>query len=116
VTTPEEEPAPATAVTTWLVDEESWETDDETDGQVAMLLDQPGVQAGLWRPGRAGLGPVEVDLDHTEVVLVLSGTGTLEVDGGPPLALVPGRAARIPAGAHTRWVVSDDFSELWLYV
>lgn len=111
-----EEPTPGTAVTTWLVDEQVWEPDEETGGQVAMLADLPSVQAGLWRPGRPGLGPVEVELDHTEVVLVLSGTGTLAVDGGPAIELAPGRAVRIGVGSHTRWVVSDDFSELWLYL
>ena len=103
-------------LTTWLIDDQVWEHDEETGGQVAMLVDLPSVQGGLWRPGRAGPGPIEVDLDHTEVVLVLAGTGQLEVDGGPPLELNPGRAMRIGTGSHTRWTVSDDFSELWLYV
>ncbi len=66
--------------------------------------------------GRSGLGPIEVELDHTEIILVLSGTGQLEVDGGAPLELTPGRAARIDVGAHTRWMVDQDFTELWLYV
>jgi mannose-6-phosphate isomerase-like protein (cupin superfamily) len=66
--------------------------------------------------GRSGLGPIEVELDHTEIILVLSGTGQLEVDGGAPLELTPGRAARIDVGAHTRWMVDQEFTELWLYV
>jgi uncharacterized cupin superfamily protein len=111
-----EEPTTGADVTSWLVDEQAWETDEETGGQVAMLVDLPSVQAGLWRPGPAGPNVVEVDLDHTEVVLVQSGTGTLEVDGAAPIELAPGRAVRIGVGSHTRWVVSDDFSELWLYV
>jgi uncharacterized cupin superfamily protein len=106
----------ASAVTTWVVDDQVWEHDEETGGQVAMLVDLASVQAGLWRPGRSGPGPIDVDLEHTEVVLVLSGTGQLEVDGGPPLELTPGRAVRIAAGSTTRWHVSDDFRELWLYV
>ena len=72
--------------------------------------------AGLWRPGRSGLGPIEVELDHTEIILVLSGTGRLEVAGGAPLDLAPGGAARIDVGAHTRWMVDEEFTELWLYV
>jgi uncharacterized cupin superfamily protein len=110
-----EGPPAQPGVTTWLVDDQAWEHDDETGGQVAMLVDMASVQAGLWRPGRVGLGPVEVHLEHTEIVLVLSGTGQLEVDGGPPLHLAAGRAVRIAAGSHTRWLVSDDFSELWVY-
>jgi uncharacterized cupin superfamily protein len=103
-------------VTTWLVDEQAWNDDDETPGQVAMLLDTPTVQAGLWRPGPDGLGPFDVDLEHTEVILVLSGTGRLEVDGAVPVDLAPGRAARIEVGAHTSWTVDAEFTELWLYV
>ena len=67
-------------------------------------------------PGPSGLGPFEVDLDHTEIILVLSGTGQLEVDDAAPLELTPGRAARIDAGAQTRWMVDQEFTELWLYV
>jgi uncharacterized cupin superfamily protein len=111
-----EEPTPGAGVTTWLVADQAWEHDEETGGQVAMLVDSPNVQAGLWKPGRSGLGPIEVELDHTEIILVLSGTGQLEVDGGAPLELTPGRAARIDAGAHTRWMVDQEFTELWLYV
>jgi uncharacterized cupin superfamily protein len=111
-----QEPTPGAGVTTWLVADQAWEHDEETGGQVAMLVDSPNVQAGLWKPGRSGLGPIEVELDHTEIILVLSGTGQLEVDGGAPLELTPGRAARIDVGAHTRWMVDQEFTELWLYV
>jgi uncharacterized cupin superfamily protein len=111
-----EEPTPGAGVTTWLVADQVWEHDEETGGQVAMLVDSPNVQAGLWRPGLSGLGPIEVELQHTEIILVLSGTGQLEVDGGAPLELTPGRAARIDVGAHTRWMVDQEFTELWLYV
>jgi mannose-6-phosphate isomerase-like protein (cupin superfamily) len=71
----------AARITTWQVDEQAWEDDDETPGQVAVLVNSPTVQAGLWRPGPTGLGPFEVDLEHTEILLVLSGTGQLVVDG-----------------------------------
>jgi uncharacterized cupin superfamily protein len=111
-----EETTSGTGVATWLVDEQEWQHDEETGGQVAMLVELASVQAGLWRPGRSDLGQFDVDLDHTEVILVLSGTGQLEVNGGPPLELTAGRAARIDAGSHTRWRVSDDFRELWFYL
>jgi uncharacterized cupin superfamily protein len=111
-----EEPPVGAGVTTWLVADQVWEHDEETGGQVAMLVDSPNVQAGLWKPGRSGLGPIEVELDRTEIILVLSGTGQLEVDGGAPLELTPGRAARIDVGAHTRWMVDQEFTELWLYM
>lgn len=111
-----DEPTAGAAVTTWMLDEQVWEHDEETGGQVAMLVDSPAVQAGLWRPGRSGLGPIDVDLHHTEIILVLSGHGQLQVDDGEPLELTTGRAARIDAGARTRWVVDEEFTELWLYV
>jgi uncharacterized cupin superfamily protein len=103
-------------VTTWVVDEGVWQDDEETGGQVAILVDLPAVQAGLWRPGRSGLGPIEVNLVRTEVLWVLSGTGQLVVDGGSPVDLFPGKAVRIEVGSHTRWMVSADFQEVWLYV
>jgi uncharacterized cupin superfamily protein len=111
-----EKPTPS-GVTTWLVDDQVWGDDDETPGRVAMLVDSPTVQAGLWKPGPRGLGPFEVHLEHTEILLVLSGTGQLEVDGdGTRVELTPGRAVRIEVGAHTRWMVDREFTELWLYV
>ena len=111
-----EERAAGASITTWLVDEQAWEDDDETPGRVAILVDSPSVQAGLWKPGPNGLGPFEVDLQRTEIILILSGSGQLEVDGGAPLELTPGRAARINVGANTRWMVDPEFTELWLYV
>ena len=111
-----EEPRSGTGLTTWWVDAGVWKHDEETGGEVAMLIELPTVQAGLWRPGRSGLGPLEVVLEHTEVLLVLSGTGRLEVGTEPSLDLAAGRAVRIAAGSHTRWTVSADFSELWMYV
>ena len=103
-------------MTSWQIDDQAWIHDDETGGEVAMLVDGPGIQAGIWRPGRSGPGPVEVVLDHTEVVLVLSGTGQLQVDDDSPLELTPGTVVRITAGARTRWTVDDAFRELWLYL
>jgi uncharacterized cupin superfamily protein len=111
-----DEPTRGAGVTTWLVDEQAWEDDEETGGQVAMLVDTPTVQAGLWRPGRSGLGPIDVDLVHTEIILVLSGAGQLQVDDAAPLNLITGTAARIGAGARTRWMVDREFTELWVYV
>jgi uncharacterized cupin superfamily protein len=106
----------AARITTWQVDEQAWEDDDETPGQVAVLVNSPTVQAGLWRPGPRGLGPFEVDLEHTEILLVLSGTGQLVVDGESQVELTPGLAARIDVGANTQWTVDREFTELWLYV
>jgi uncharacterized cupin superfamily protein len=111
-----EELEPARPVSTWLVDEDAWEHDEETGGQVAMLVDTPAVQAGMWRPGRSGLGPIEVDLQHTEVLYVLAGTGRLVVDDGAPVDLLAGRAVRIEAGSHAHFVVDAEFREVWFYV
>lgn len=108
-----EEPTPGSRVTTWLV-EEGWERDEETGGDVAMLVDESSVLAGVWRP--VAKRQLEVDLDHTEIVLVLTGTGRLQIDDEPVVELVPGRAVRIANGAHARWDVSEDFSEVWIYV
>jgi hypothetical protein len=40
----------------------------------------------------------------------------VQVDDAAPLELTTGRAVRIGAGARTRWVVDQEFTELWLYV
>ena len=61
-------------------------------------------------------GPIDVELQHTEIILVLTGSGQLEGDRGAPLELTPDKAARIDAGVHTRWMVDHAFTELWLYV
>jgi uncharacterized cupin superfamily protein len=100
------------------IDTDNWEHDDETGGLVHMLRSDDAVQAGLWKPT---LVPgqreyvVTVDLVWHETILVLEGAGQIEIEGGPTLELRPGNMISLPKGARTRWVVSDDFKEFWVY-
>ena len=100
------------------IDEAEWEHDDETGGLVYLLRSDNAVQAGLWKP-KAVPGQneysVSVHLGWHETVLVLEGSGQLEVEGGPTLELSPGNMVSLPKGAHTRWVVTGDFKEFWVY-
>ena len=95
-----------------------WEHDDETGGLVYFLRSDDAVQAGLWKPktvpGQSEY-VVSVHLVWHETVLVLEGSGQLEIEGGPTLELRPGNMVSLPKGARTRWVVSDDFKEFWVY-
>jgi uncharacterized cupin superfamily protein len=92
-----------------------WEPDEETGGLVRILRADERVEAGLWRPGPAVGRAIEVDLSADEALVVLAGSGRLEVDGASPIDLRPGVMVSIPKGARTRWTVDADFQEFWVY-
>jgi uncharacterized cupin superfamily protein len=71
-------------------DAEDWEYDEETGGLVHLLRADDAVQAGLWKPGETAGRTIELELVAHETVLVLAGTGTLQVDGGPVIELAAG--------------------------
>jgi uncharacterized cupin superfamily protein len=100
------------------IDAADWEHDDETGGLVHILRSDDEVQAGLWKPtpvhGQREY-VVSVDLVWHETILVLEGAGELEIEGWPTLELRPGNIISLPKGARTRWVVSEDFKEFWVY-
>ena len=98
-----------------LIDETAWNADDETPGQVAMLIETPGLQAGLWRTGGVTWDPFDVNVEQNETIYVLSGSGQLQVNDQPAIQLSPGITLTIPAGSATRWTVDQDFSEVWIY-
>ena len=94
-------------------DAEDWEYDEETGGLVHLLRADDAVQAGLWKPGETAGRTLEL-VAH-ETVLVLAGTGTLQVDSGPVIELAAGDMISMPKGARTTWVVDADFKEFWVY-
>jgi uncharacterized cupin superfamily protein len=96
-------------------DAEDWEYDEETGGLVHLLRADDAVQAGLWKPGETAGRTIELELVAHETVLVLAGTGTLQVDGGPAIELAAGDIISIPKGARATWVVDADFKEFWVY-
>ena len=96
-------------------DAEDWEYDEETGGLVHLPRADDAVQAGLWKPGETAGRTIELELVAHETVLVLAGTGTLQVDGGPVIELAAGDMISMPKGARTTWVVDADFKEFWVY-
>jgi len=94
---------------------EDWQEDTDPPGEVHVLCVEGELQAGLWRP-LAGVtpDPVQWIVSAREVVLVLEGRATVEVEGGPTLELEPGSMASLPGGARTTWWTTPDFKELWV--
>lgn len=96
-------------------DTHDWEFDAETGGLVHLLRSDETVQAGLWKPGAAVGKEIDVELVSDETLLVLGGSGRLQVDDGPALALRAGDMVSLRKGARTRWVVDAAFREFWVY-
>jgi uncharacterized cupin superfamily protein len=97
------------------VDADDWEHDDETGGLVHLLRADEAVQAGLWKPGALAGKVIEIELVADETLLVLDGSGRLQVDGGRTLELRPDDMISLQKGARTKWVVDAAFREFWVY-
>lgn len=96
---------------------DDWLADDDPPGEVHLLVDEAGLQAGFWRPV-PGVTPnlVHWKLPAREVISVVRGQAHLHIEGGPELDLGPGSVAALPAGAHITWQVSPDYLEFWVLV
>jgi len=97
------------------LDADGWEHDEETGGLVHLLRADEAVQAGLWKPGPVAGKVIEIELVADETLLVLEGSGQLQVDSGPTLELSPGDMVSLQKGARTKWVVDAGFREFWVY-
>ena len=97
------------------IDAEEWEYDEETGGLVHMFYSSATVEVGLWKPGPVAHAEIVVELEANETLLVLAGSGSIEIDGASQLALHVGDIVSMPKGTHTKWVVDEDFRELWVY-
>lgn len=97
------------------VDESAWIPDTETPGQIAMLVEDKNLMAGLWRSGGVAWEPFDVPMDYDETLYVLSGSARLQLDDGPVMDLTPGDVIFVPKGAVAHWEPSIDFTELWMY-
>jgi uncharacterized cupin superfamily protein len=97
------------------LDADAWEHDEETGGLVHLLRSDEAVQAGLWKPGAVAGTVIELELVADETLLVLAGSGQLQVDSGPTLELSPGDMVSLQKGARTKWVVDEAFREFWVY-
>ena len=90
------------------IDAEEWEYDEETGGLVHMLYSSATVEVGLWKPGPVAHAEIVVELEANETLLVLAGSGSIEIDGASQLALHVGDTVSMPKGTHTKWVVDED--------
>jgi uncharacterized cupin superfamily protein len=97
------------------MDEDDWKHDEETGGLVRMLRADDVLQAGLWKPGEVAGTTIELELGADETLIVLDGSGSLQVDGGPVLELRRGDMVSLRKGSKTTWVVDTDFREFWVY-
>ena len=97
------------------LDADEWENDEETGGLVQLLRADEAVQAGLWKPGAVAGTVIEIKLVADETLLVLDGSGQLQVDDGPTLELRPGDMVSLQKGARTKWLVDPAFKEFWVY-
>ena len=92
-----------------------WLADDDPPGEVHILVDEPGLQAGFWRavPGVTP-DPVHWAPPGRELISVVRGHAHLDIAGGTELDLRAGGIAALPAGAEITWRVSPDFLEFWV--
>jgi uncharacterized protein len=92
-----------------------WEPDTDTPGEVHVLCSGVGIEAGLrlWVPGVTP-EPFRWTLPGREVILVLEGTATIDMDNGSTLEVAAGDIASMPKDAVTTWHVSPGYRELWV--
>ena len=94
---------------------DEWQPDDDPPGEVRILCDEEGLQAGLWRsvPGVTP-EPVRWRVPSREVIFVLEASARIEIEDGPTLEVGAGDSASIPAGSVTTWHLGPGFRELWV--
>jgi uncharacterized cupin superfamily protein len=92
-----------------------WQPDTDPPGEVRVLIEGDQTEAGFWRPA-PGVTPEKVAWSPParEVIVVLSGEASIEIEDGPTLELSAGSAASLPAGARATWRCSPDFVEFWV--
>lgn len=75
----------------------------EVTGKVVWESDDGSQIRGIWQitPG------VVTDTEADELFVVLSGSATIEVEGGPTLRVGPGDLAVLRAGDRTTWTVHE---------
>jgi uncharacterized cupin superfamily protein len=66
-------------------------------------------ETGVWEitPG------VSTDVEAEETFVVISGSATVEIEGGPTLQLAPGVAGAFAAGARTTWRVTETLRKVY---
>lgn len=83
---------------------------------LAVLVDEPGREIGVWEMTPGTATDVEVD----ELFVVIAGRGTLrfeEVPDGPvpdPIELRPGSIVRLTEGMRTTWTVTETLRKVYV--
>jgi uncharacterized cupin superfamily protein len=78
--------------------------------RVLSLHDSDDLAIGVWQHGVG----VSTDVEADEVFVVLSGSATIAVDGGPVLHVGPGDVGLLPAGARTTWTVHETLRKIYV--
>ena len=73
-----------------------------------LLADLGRVRVSAWEVTTG----VVADLEHDEYLLVLSGAGTLRLEGGPAVPLAPHTLVRLGEGERTEWTVTETLRAL----
>lgn len=74
------------------------------------LADPDGWDIGIWTH-TAG---VSTDTEADEIFVVLAGSATIEIDGGPTLQVGPGDVGFLPPGARTTWTVHEPLRKVYI--
>jgi uncharacterized protein len=69
-----------------------------------------GTVVGVWEMTPGVMRDVEVD----EILTVLSGSATVEFQGGKKITLEPGTVARLHAGEQTVWTVTETLRKVYV--
>jgi uncharacterized cupin superfamily protein len=69
-----------------------------------------GAIVGVWEMTPGVMRDVEVD----EILTVLFGSATVEFQDGKTITLEPGTVARLHAGQHTVWTVSETLRKVYV--
>lgn len=82
----------------------------EVTGKVVWESEDGRQIRGIWQitPG------VVTDTEADEVFVVISGSATVEVDGGPTLQVGPGDMAVLREGDRTTWTVHETLRKVYV--
>jgi uncharacterized cupin superfamily protein len=69
-----------------------------------------GTVVGVWEMTPGVMRDVEVD----EILTVLAGAATVEFQDGGRITLEPGTVARLHAGQHTVWTVTETLRKVYV--
>lgn len=80
-----------------------------TVGTFTALADG-ALEVGIWEHSVG----TSTDIEADEVFVVLSGSATVVVDGGPTLELGPGDLGILEGGARTTWTVHETLRKVYV--